>query len=110
MADEHVEITPLAPADVPVNEILNRNIGKTSKKTNTVPVQPGKKFLVFGMYVVDGAEVSDLPTIKTAVNAITGVTASKALLFGESPETIPDGKELVLYIDMHLRCDATPEE
>ena len=106
---EHVELTPLAPEDVPVDVILNKNLQGAAKKSNTVPVQPDKKFVVFGMYVVDQAQVSDLPTIKAAVNAITGVTASKALLWGQSPETIPAGKELVLHLDMHLRCDTTPE-
>ena len=105
---EHVVISD--PPAVDQQAKYNKNLGGTTNKHNTVPVEPGKKFILFGMYAADAVTPDDIPTLKAAVEAITGVQNSKALVWGQAPETIPDDTELILHVSAHLRIEDVPPE
>jgi hypothetical protein len=52
----------------------------------------------------------DYAALKASVEAITGIESISLLIDGQAPVSIPEGKELRLYVEGHLRIDDAPVE
>ena len=70
----------------------------------------GRKYAVVLLKLAAAVkQPGDYAALGAAIKAIPGIADVGLAVDGQAPATIPEGKQLVLYIDAHLRIDNAPE-
>lgn len=71
----------------------------------------GTKYAVALIKLANGvSQPSDYPALKSAIEAITGVSEISLLIdTNGTPASIPTGKQLVMVVDANIRIDNEPE-
>jgi len=70
----------------------------------------GQKYACVLLPLTASVEPSDYAAINAAVESITGVQSGVTLLIdGETPASVPEGKQVRLVVDAHMRIETIPE-
>ena len=95
-------------ADQKQLDVYNRRM----KRANTATVATGAKCVLVLLELGGDANLTDYnyKTIATDIAKVAGVSNVEMLINVECPATIPEGKELRMICEAHLRIDDAPEE
>ncbi|HYW80307.1 MAG TPA: hypothetical protein VE890_12055, partial [Thermoguttaceae bacterium] len=84
---------------------------RRAKAHESLTLPPGQKFACVLLPLSPGVTPDSYPTLKASVEAIYGIQTGVALLIdGQTPASIPDGKQLRLVVDAQLRIENVVEE
>jgi len=100
------ELTPKSPALLQL-DAFNKSGGAGEKNTFAIPADTA--WAVVGTLVSDGATVEDVPTLETAIRALSEVGAVEPLHWAQAPDEILINKEAEDAL-LEINPEATPEE
>ena len=82
------------------------------KRSESVVLELDTKYAVCLLKLAPGVtQPDDYPTLKAAVEAVVGIQEVTLLIDTHgTPAEIPEGKELRMVAEAHLRIDNAPEE
>ena len=80
------------------------------KRSNVKVLDLDRKYAVCLISLAAGVtQPDDYSTLKTAIEAVTGIVEIDLLIDGQAPSSIPAGKQLRMICEAHLRIDNAPE-
>jgi len=75
------------------------------KKSNRTTLATDQKYAAVLLSLHPSVTQGDYGTLKTAIEAITGILDAELLIDGQTPATIPSGKQITMIAEVHLRLD-----
>ena len=102
--------TPLQTIVEPSAEAQQIRLYNTQmRRSNHCELIPSQKFAICIVELNPAVvQPTDYSTLKTQVEAIVGIQRISLLVDGQCPASIPEGKQLVGYVEAHLRIDDLP--
>lgn len=79
------------------------------RRSNIETLTPSGKYAIVLLKLAPAVTPANYAAIGQAINAITGIQGVTLLIDGQAPASIPEGKQLNMVVDAHLRIDAAPE-
>jgi len=80
------------------------------RRSNVKVLEPDRKYAVCLISLAPAVnQPGDYAALKAAVEDVMGIQAVELLIDGQCPASIPEGKELRMVVDAHLRIDDVPE-
>jgi len=93
-----------------VQQLLD-TYNRKMKAANVKTLETSGKYAICLISLAGGvSQPGDYAALKSAVEGITGITEIELLIDGQCPASIPEGKQLRMICEAHLRIDDVPVE
>jgi hypothetical protein len=93
-------------ADTQQVDMYNRRM----RRSNVKVLETDRKYAVCLIALHSAVnQPGDYGALKAAIEGVTGIQEAELLVDGQAPSSIPEGKQLRMVVEAHLRLDDAPE-
>jgi hypothetical protein len=90
-------------ADTQLLDVYNRGM----RVADRIPLEVDTKYAVTLMKLNAAVLPTDYPTLKAAIEAITGITEVSLIIDHQTRATVPADTEIVAIVEFNLRIEST---